>query len=566
MTQEKYEQLKNFDTRDLYFALRKRLSGKINSENLLITAISICFNVYCVRSGDVCGDIDIDGVILNCDEAILYVKENFETDVLLAFILFNKDFEYDRREAASITPTSIIRLTNSLLDICSSDEFIELCSGNGSFFTENAFCLDNYTGVEINPDSYVISKIRHYLLGSQNNLILENALTFIPEKKANKAFGNFPFGLREGNNQYKEKLLERITIPTDVNATSDWLFCAALLSCLNENGKAVAVVTNGTSMNLQGKMLRQSFLEKGYIETVIRLPRNLFYHTPLPVNIIVLSFGNECVNLIDASELCVTGRKINDFLNDHIEKIVSLIGAKTEISTVKSCSEIIENDCVISPIRYLTAPIIENAIELGPYIKNVRRGTSMNAEELSSLRSETKTLYRYINVSNIVNGNIDYETRAEWLKEIPSKYEKYCVKNNTLVVSKIGSPVFKSAIVRKDEDIILLAGSNLFLIEFDEDKINPFYVQAFLASEKGIKTLQSISAGTSFLTFSVENLKRMLIPQATREEQDIIAKFYTDSLDELILLEQKKNIAIDGIKNLFNERVRGNLRLKNNQF
>lgn len=552
MTQEKYDALKKIDTRDLYFALRKRLSGKVDSEKLLLTAISICYIVYCVRNGEASSAINMDDTLDKHEETLLYVKDNFEKDELLAFILFNKDFEYDRREAAHITPTSITRLTNKILNIQEADEFIELCSGNGSFFVENAFSLNNYTGVEISFDSYVISKIRNYVLGSQNNLILQNALTFIPQKKADKAFGNFPFGLREENDQYKESLLERTGILTDVTATSDWLFCSALLSCLKENGKAVAVVTNGTTMNLQDRHIRKLFLEKGYIETVIRLPRNLFYHTPLPVNIIVLSFGNECVNLIDASEICINGRKMNDFLNDHIEKIVTLIGVESELSTVKSCAEIIENDCVISPIRYLSAPIIENAVEIGPFIKNVTRGAPIKAEELAELRSETETPFRYINVSNIVNGNIDYETKCEYLKEIPAKYEKYCLKNNTLVVSKIGSPVFKSAIVRKDDDLILLAGSNLFLIEFDEEQLNPFYVQAFLASEKGIKTLQSISAGTSFLTFSVENLKKMLIPQATREEQDNIAKMYTESLDELILLEQKKNTIIEDLKNLFN--------------
>ena len=551
MLQEKYNELKIIDTNELRKEIVLRLRGCVFSELYLITSISICYKAFCLQSGNVCGD-DIEKIVSNYNDTILFVKENFETDVLLAYILFNKDFENDRNEAAHITPTSITRLANRLLDIQLTDEFIELCSGNGSFLVENAFCMNNYTGVEISPDSYVVSKIRNLVLGRENEIVLENALTFIPQKKADKAFGNFPFGLRDGNNQYKETLLEKINISTNISATSDWLFCSALLACLKEHGKAVAVVTNGTTMNLQDKNLRQSYLEMGYIETVITLPRSLFFHTMLPVNIIVLSFGNECVNLIDASELCIKGRRNNDFSTEHIEKIASLIGTESEISTVKSCSEIIENDCVISPIRYLSAPIIANAVELGSYIKNVTRGASIKAEELAELRSETKTPYRYINVSNIVNGNIDYESKVEYLKEIPAKYEKYCVKNNMLVISKIGSPVFKSAIVRKEDHILLLAGSNLFLVEFDDTKINSFYVQAFLASEKGIKTLQSISAGTSFLTFSVENLKKLLIPQATREEQDNISKFYTESLDELILLEQKKDSVVNSLKKLFN--------------
>lgn len=528
MTQEQYEKLKNIDTKELHLELVNKLRGQCASEDFFLKAITICYNTYLENNDD-----------------------NWDLDILLAYILFNNESELQRKGSSFSTPASISTLCNNLLQTTKDDSFIELCSGNGCFFVENAFSIGNYTGVEINENSNAIAKIRSQVLGRANTLLVDNALTFSATEKADKAFGNFPFAIRKGLEDYKDTLFETIGIPTDINATSDWFFSSALLGAIKQTGRAVAVVTNGTTMNLLDKDIRKEYIEKGYLETVISLPRNLFSDTGIPVNVLVFTYGNKNVNLVDASELYVKGRRINTLSADHIKKIISLLGVESEISTVKTCDELRQNDWVISPIRYLAAPVIENGVPLGDYIKNVTRGVTITAKDLETIRSETETCYRYINLSSIKDGILDYTNKVEWLKEIPVNHKKYCVKNNTILLSKIGSPSFKSAIVQKDDDFMLLPASNFFVIEIDETKVIPAYIQAFFASALGLKALQSISAGTSFYTFSVENLKRLLIPLATKEMQERIAQDYINGVDKLIVLEKNKLETMETLKNLF---------------
>ena len=56
--------------------------------------------------------------------------------------------------------------------------------------------------------------------------------------------------------------------------------------------------------------------------------------------------------------------------------------------------------------------------------------------------------------------------------------EKYCIKNNSLVISKNGAPV-KIAVASVEEGRKILANGNLYVIELDETKVNPYFVKDY---------------------------------------------------------------------------------------
>ena len=53
-----------------------------------------------------------------------------------------------------------------------------------------------------------------------------------------------------------------------------------------------------------------------------------------------------------------------------------------------------------------------------------------------------------------------------------ARFEKYCIKNNSLILSKNGAP-FKIAIADVKAGKKLLANGNLYIIELDESKADP---------------------------------------------------------------------------------------------
>ena len=92
-------------------------------------------------------------------------------------------------------------------------------------------------------------------------------------------------------------------------------------------------------------------------------------------------------------------------------------------------------------------------------------------------------MIQYLMLANIKDGVIDKE--LPYINEIAPKYEKYCLRNNCLLLSKNGYP-FKVAVAQVEEGKKILGNGNLYIIELDQSKVNPYYLQAFFESEQGL--------------------------------------------------------------------------------
>ena len=52
----------------------------------------------------------------------------------------------------------------------------------------------------------------------------------------------------------------------------------------------------------------------------------------------------------------------------------------------------------------------------------------------------------------------------------------------------------------------ILANGNLYIIELDESRANPYYIKAFFDSEQGIAALKSITVGATIPNIGVDTL------------------------------------------------------------
>lgn len=68
-------------------------------------------------------------------------------------------------------------------------------------------------------------------------------------------------------------------------------------------------------------------------------------------------------------------------------------------------------------------------------IVNITRGAQIKASELDELVSYEPTDFQYLMLANIQDGIISDD--LPYLKELDKKQEKYCIKNNSLVISKM---------------------------------------------------------------------------------------------------------------------------------
>ncbi len=459
------------------------------------------------------------------------------------------------------TPESITRLANAVLSIKPGSLVADIGCGAGSYLTSTAIEQPEaeYYGYEINTISKVLASIRARLLDGNIritqcdafSLAVENGSTMISKKKFDCIFANYPFAMRIrnfANNPGAQRLINQY--PSLLKASSaDWLFHALISSLLADKGKAVCITTNGSTWNTTDVEVRKQFVEEGCIEAVIALPEKLFSYTSTQTSMIILSHGNTSVKLVDATSIYTKGRRVNTFDANQLDTIMDALLADSKISKTVPIDEIRKNEYVLNPGRYMGNMVaFKDGVVFEDIIKSISRGAPYTAHELDEIVSHTVTDTQYLMLANIQNGII--ENNLPYLKEIDAKYEKYCVHTGTLILSKNGLP-YKIAVARVEKGKRILANGNLYIIDLDEDKADPYYVKAFLESEQGIAQLNSITVGATLPNIGVEKLRKIMIPLPSMDTQRRIAAAYLAAQDEVSVLKRKLEKAQSRLTHVF---------------
>lgn len=554
------------DTTKIRMEFENELKGRYYGDMIYFAITTSAYIILKLQEKNIDECLNISDLIDNIeeDEEIRNILYKYSRDTIDVIKLFKGKYSNELLKSLVLsdclldgsvsglntTATSIIQLSNAILDIKESDDVSELCSGTGTFMNSNKDKMRKYTGIDINSSACDVSIIKRKLINNNYKIISENVLGYTSLEKNDKIFSNHPFMIKDGIDEYRMMIENELKISGLRRATSDWLFNAAIIKNLKNDGKAVSIMTNGSTWNNNDKEIRQEFLDKGYIETIISLPDKLLNGTMIPVTLVVLSFNNKTVNFVDATDICVKNRRTNELSDENIEKIMDLIGTETEISTVKTIEELSKKDYIINAQKHLEKPVIEGGVPLVKFIKSISRGATIKASDIDELSSQGQTDCRYIALSNIKNSILDFENDVQSLKKIPDNLKKYCLKPNSIILSKTGSPKFKSAIVPEIENISLLPTVNLIVLELDESKVYPLFVQAFFASSKGEKSLQSSAKGSAIATLSAESLKQTMIPDISLDAQREIAKKYLDTTNEIISLQKALDESLSKLNDL----------------
>ena len=482
------------------------------------------------------------------DDVVWMISKNFlnifQNDELISFILFNDPSNSRRSNYLPTSPEGILKLTQKLLDIKNSDNIIELNSGLGNFGI--LMFLDNqnlkFKGLEDDIISNHIAILKFSLFSDE--IIFENTNTsnYQIDKKVNKIFVNFPFN---------EFLTERYPgVSLDKNFP-EWEFTKLLLDKIREGTKVVSIVREHTLSIRKNQNILKEFIEEGLIETVISLPSGIFQGIGFKVALVIFSKENKKVKLIDATDLYVVEKKNNIISDENIEKILKCFHEDSKKTISKNIQDIKDNNYNLD----VNENIQENyqakeGVQLKAVIKNITRGSQIKLSELEGLKSDKPTPFLYLTLTNINDGIIEFNNNEQYLTMIPEKLEKYCIKNNSFLIPKIGTPPYKLAIAQVDNERKILPNGNFIVIELDESKINPWYLAAFFTSDLGVEYLKYRYKGNTISHLSISDLEKIVIPLYELEEQNKIAQKYIETIDEIKKLKEKleeKKISLKGI-------------------
>ena len=467
----------------------------------------------------------------------------FSPEQLKELILTYKKLDYIRGPILS-APEKLHELVIALLDIKDGESVADMGAGVGDFLKKVHFTYPNATlwGNEIATMATAVAMIRAKFFDGKLTIVQEDMFA---SKSDDVEFDKIlRLGIMPSARIFLESQPPTLPAFKGTNAC-EWIFALRMLTSLKATGRAALLMANGGTFNLLDTPIRKYFVERGMIEAVVALPARLLDYTAVASSIVIFGNGNTHVQMVDATKLGNKGRRKVELTDADIARIVNAMAGKDdEIGKRVSKEEILANDSVLNPGRYLQENItLANAVSFGSVIKSISRGASFKGEELDELSSSTPTEFQYLMVSNIKDGFMDDE--LPYLREMDKNLERFCLQPNDLILSKIGYP-FKVAVAGENKHKIM-ANGNLFIIRLDEDAADPYYIKAFLESEIGVTLLKSVAVGTAMPNLSTEAIRNMQIDLPALPKQREIAKRYKAKAGEIVLLKRKLAQAIDSL-------------------
>ena len=229
------------------------------------------------------------------------------------------------------------------------------------------------------------------------------------------------------------------------------------------------------------------------------------------------------------------GREQNDYYN-----VIDVVN-----------SDVAANDYVMNVDRYMTPSLdARNGVKLGDLLKAVKRSVPLTAAQLDEATSMENTDLKYIRISDIQDGIISEELPS--FKALDAKLVKYLLKDKDILVTKSCQP-FKSAVVELKDGQMAFAVGNMYVLEPDTDKVNPYYLKAFLESEKAKAMIKALSTGNSLSILTVDMVKNIIVPLPDMEMQERVANDYL-YLCELLLRQKRDYLStLEDLKNCFDD-------------
>lgn len=437
---------------------------------------------------------------------------------------------------------------------CATGDFIMEMFNNGT--------IERAIGNTLNNSDYEIVKIRQYFAGKDFKVTNENFFSpdILNTEKVDMVYCSYPLMMK----YEKEEVVPMIDswdfhflFHKKYSANLLWMINA--LQSIKPDGIVVAFVANGILFNGIDEEIRKYLVINNYIDTIISLPNGILPYTGVASSLVILKKNKGekyTIRMIDASDVYSIQRRHKFFSQEDIEYIVNLYTTTdnhTEKSLDVTLDEIMINDAYLGMNRYCTYTI-ENAVSLGSVTDKIFRGYQLTAKELDNLipDEDEETEYRIINISDIqAEGFVSRDLSP--IKSSDNKnYDKFVVEDGDIIITAKNTTI-KSAIYRSNGNYKDVLSGNLIAIRVDSKKINPYYLKAFLDSEKGDMAIKSIQTGTSIITINANGLKDMKISLLSMAEQEAIGNEYKKNLDLIVDLLEKYKIASNYSNQIFDK-------------
>ena len=336
----------------------RKLGDARNRDNLLLRLIQH-FSQVSLRNADL-SEPDMLG------RAYEYLIERFADDA-------------GKKGGEFYTPKKVVELIVALL---APEEGMRICDptcGSGGMLIECAKHIEKHGGnprnltlhgQEKNLGTWSIAKMNMLLHGIADHRI-EKGDTIRDPKLVDggelmlydRVIANPPFSLDEwGREAAENDVFGRFRFGIPPKGKGDLAFVQHMVATINGDGMLGVVMPHGVLFRAGSEGgIRAGLLKADLIEAVVGLPLNLFYGTPIPASILVMSRKKRPerknrVLFIDASRDFREGTAQSYLRNEDVTKIAAAFNTFSDVkgyARVVELAEIARNEWDLSILRYI---------------------------------------------------------------------------------------------------------------------------------------------------------------------------------------------------------------------
>lgn len=298
-----------------------------------------------------------------------------------------------------------------IMDKTSVNKVYDPACGSGGLLLKFAKILgkenvrEGFFGQEINLTTYNLARINMFLHNiNYNNFNIARGDTLThPEHWDDEPFdaivSNPPYSIKWAGKENPILINDERFSPAGVLAPSskaDLAFTMHMLSWLSPKGTAAIVEFPGVLYRGGAEQkIRKYMIDNNFVDTVIQLPSDLFFGTPIATCILVLKKNKTDNNIlfVDASEEFVRNTNKNKLSDTNISNIINLLKNRVSVENkayLATYDEIKENDYNISVNSYLKTNNNEVKID----IEEVNRKLAEIVPRQQQIREELEEIIR----------------------------------------------------------------------------------------------------------------------------------------------------------------------------
>jgi len=315
------------------------------------------------------------------------------------------------------TPTHVSKLIAQLAmhKQTAVNKIYDPACGSGSLLLQAKKHFDNHIieegfyGQEVNHTTYNLARMNMFLHNinyDKFNIALGDTLRnphYGDEKPFDAIVSNPPYSINWIGDGDPTLINDDRFAPAGVLAPkskADFAFVLHALSYLSSKGRAAIVCFPGIFYRGGAEQkIRKYLVENNFLETIVSLAPNLFYGTPIAVNILVLSKHKteNKTQFIDASgeDFFKKVTNNNELTDKHIEAIMEMFDSKKDVEHVAKTidnSIIAENDYNLSVSSYVESKDTRDKFD----IYELNEEVSKTVAKIDSLRADIDLIIKEI--------------------------------------------------------------------------------------------------------------------------------------------------------------------------